>query len=148
MLRQQPREEAAIASILILLETEQLHRFMGWPAVRCWHREARIGHGRCDFVLEHADGSHTLLEAKAERDRTYIASAIGQLFLYHAGYTGRAPVVRKALAVPGYGDADVVAACALADVEFIPLGSLRERLQRYEQILAKVRQTTHAQVHG
>jgi len=140
-LRQQPREVAAVAAIEILLFTGKLHGFMGWPEIARVEREVKIGGGRCDMVLTHADRSRTLIEVKADGHARDVVCGIGQLFMYEAGYSLPGLQLRKVLAVPGYGDPEVVRACAMAGVEFLPLGSLEDRLPRYEQILTNLRQS-------
>jgi hypothetical protein len=143
MLRRFPREEAAIGALEILLMTEKLHSFMGWPEIFRVEREVRIGNGRCDMVLTHVDGSRTLLEAKADGNTHSIVAGIGQLFLYEAAYQLPGLAIRKAIAVPGYGSSDVVRACGLAGVEYIPLGAVEQRAEKYERILTSLRH--HAQ---
>lgn len=139
-----PKEDAAVGALEVLLFTGKLASFMGWPEVTLYERETRIGNGRCDYVLEHADGSLTLLEAKAEGDRRAIVAGIGQLFLYEASLPRYVRSVRKALATPGYGEADIAKACELAGVDFIPLGDVGSRFAKYNAILVNLRQSSHA----
>ncbi len=139
-----PKEDAAIGALEILLFTGNLAPFMGWPAVTQYEREVRIGNGRCDFLLHHADRSVTLLEAKANGDRRAVVGGIGQLFLYEASLPRYVTGVRKALAVPGYGELDIAKACELAGVDYVPLGDVGARFAKYNAILANLRQSSHA----
>lgn len=139
-----PKEDAAVGALEILLFTGKLAPFMSWPAITHYEREVRIGNGRCDFLLHHADRSVTLLEAKADGDRRAVVGGIGQLFLYEASLPRYVTSVRKALAVPGYGEPDILKACELAGVDYVPLGDVGSRFAKYSAILATLRQSSHA----
>ncbi len=139
LLRTYPRESAVIGAIEVLLYAGKLHEHMGWPEIVQIAREVPIGSGRCDMVFIHADGSRTLLEAKALGRSRDIVTGIGQLFLYEASYTVPGMELRKVLAVPGYGDPEIARACLLAGVQYLTLGAVETRATRYEEILTRLR---------
>lgn len=119
-----PDSEAGLeAACIELCRSQELLDVMGWPPIARTFRQYRLGRGIADILLEHADGSVTLIEVKCGglSLRDY-CTGIGQL-TYQAVMAAshfQTHNVRKVLATPGPVPVDVVIACAGADIDIMP----------------------------
>lgn len=127
-------EDLVILQLKIHLLAGMLPRILGVPPIRRARFEFQIGCGRVDLALFHADGSASLVEAKAGGPARDLVAGIGQLFLYETQLQAASPrSVRKILCAPAGSDhGSVVArACSAAGVKFVfmaPFATTRDRL--------------------
>jgi hypothetical protein len=135
-----PSGEAGVVQFLkMMLRTGRLAEVLGVPDILHAEWEYPLPRGRADFALFHADGTATIVEAKAKKTLRDMFAGIGQLMSYTAqlGMSGRFHTVRGVLVAPLRGlDGDahhLFLACERAAVTFVPIGEISE----HEQIWAE-----------
>lgn len=125
-----PNNESGLEAVCVeLCRLPSLADCMGWPPVSSIFRQFRLGRGVADIVIEHVDGSVTVVEVKRSGQslRDY-CTGVGQL-AYHAVMAMswfQARKVRKVLATPGPVPVDVVIMCAGSDVDILPTMTVTE----------------------
>lgn len=135
-------EAGAVQVIKLLLSVEgAIEDAFDLPKVVLAENEFRLPRGIADFVFFHVDGSASVLEVKDVGGDRDVLAGVGQLMSYavQLGYSRTIPVIRRILVVPVKGkDAthfDEV--CRLAGVVFVPLGSVMEHEQIWQEEVAR-----------
>lgn len=134
-------ERGVEQSVIDLLRAHDLVAEMGWPDIAAIRRQQALGRAISDLVLEHTDGSITVIEVKRHglHLRDY-CTGVGQLAYQGsmAALTYGTPNVRKVLALPGPVALDVVILCEAAGVDILPTPTPDQMVAAYvEASLAK-----------
>lgn len=132
-------EEASVKVLRLHLFSGNLHRVLGTPRVTGHRFEFPVPGGRIDLLLFHADGSVSIVEAKAAGPVGLIAAGIGQLALYSALLPGvlwrqQPTTIRRILVATCEPDiaAVLMRACQQAGAEFrclAPFSAVQEQFQ-------------------
>ncbi len=136
------RGEAGVSQLVtVLLDQGVFGEAAGLPEVLHYEREFPLPRGRADFVLFHADGTATVLEAKRGGDTRLVLTAIGQAMSYAAqlGYGRSLKGVRVMVTADMTGNESlhIDEACRLAGAIWLPLGRLEEHGAVWKRIIEK-----------
>lgn len=129
--RMENNERAVILMLKVMLAFGDLADALQVPKIAGGRFEFPVQGGRIDLLLFHADGGVTIVEAKPETEVRMIVGGIGQLCMYSvllpaALHASRRPAyIRRVLCAPLAPEksVDMIAACRLAGVDFVPLPS-------------------------
>jgi len=130
--RMENNERAVILMLKLMLAFGDLAYALQVPRIAGGRFEFPVQGGRIDLLLFHEDGGVTIVEAKPETEVRMIVGGIGQLCMYTALlpaalHEARRPAyIRRVLCAPIVPEKslDLVAACRLAGVDFVPLPSI------------------------
>lgn len=122
-------EQGLEAACKELCRSPSLWDVMAWPPVSRIRRQFRLGKAISDLLLEHEDGSITLIEVKSPglslRDYcTGIGQLAYQTIMAMSHFQAR--TVRKVLATPGPVSVDLVFACEAAGVDIMPTMTMEQ----------------------
>jgi hypothetical protein len=134
-------ERSVMLMLRLSLACGDLARMIDVPAITGHRFEFGVDCGRIDLLLFHADGSVSIVEAKAENRATTIAAGIGQLCMYAAALPSalhkkqRPTTIRKVLCahLDPAKCAILIAACEMAGVRFAylpPFSTFRKMMAR------------------
>lgn len=102
---------------------------MGWLPVAAIHRQLKLGNAIADIVVEHTDGSITVIEVKQPglSLRDY-CTGIGQLMYQSimAASHFQTTNVSRVLATPGPISVDLIFACESAGIDLLPVSTIEQ----------------------
>lgn len=124
-----PNNETGLERACVeLLRVGSLHEVMGWPPIKKINRQVRMGKAIADILIEHADGTITVIEVKAPSSLRDYCTGVGQLAYQGllAMLTYQVRDVRRVLATPGPISLDLMLTCDASGVDILPLMTVAE----------------------